>query len=69
MFSTVSDPVSAVKLLATLEGVLSPGTMEKTRRGLTAAMRGADNAGAMRGDDNARCAPAARADFLSKLNQ
>jgi hypothetical protein len=52
--------VSAVKFLATLEGVLSPGTMEKTRRGLSAAMRGSDAT---------RCPPAARGEFLTKLEQ
>jgi len=33
------DPLSAVKMLAALEGVLSPTTFHKTREGLTAALR------------------------------
>jgi len=33
------DPLSAVKMLAALEGVLSPSTFKKTSEGLTAALR------------------------------
>lgn len=61
------DPTSAVKLLAVLEGVLSPSTMAKTRRGLTTAIQ--QGGGGAAADS---CPPAAGAEFSSsstRLNQ